>query len=689
MKLSDWIARGPAFVSFGRRGSGISAIRSTTSVTLVADSGVSTEIPAVDTTLAGVMTASDKVALDAFASATLEPAFQTLSAASAAIPPASAQTLRLAGRSAAGDNGGAVYRRVGSPPLHPGKLLTADGAWWEISEPRIFAEMLGAKGDGTTDDTAAIEAALATLEALGGGYLHFGPGTFIATIRPDANGRTKIRGVTGHRGGTVLRAPGAGIFALMAQADQEFKVESLTFDGTVGGVGRRGCGVYQGRVGSQAHVVDCRFQNCLIGYARQDSYYGLIDRCFFQSNDLGIFAGTRGAGTESIAGLKDAGGAAQSVTLPTPANANGHAGNFAVTNCRINGNRIGVAILPTSQGAPHIRFEKTTIEGQADIGVIAARAPDLTFSQCWTEANQGESTATITLDGNTVNKGNLVLVDNLYATPSGGVDFSDESGTTVRWDGGVLAGVRTAPRGEVHIRNARLSGNSATVFSDGAGGSITAESVDADNLSLPGIVGRAPLPTLGRNRALLIRMPMPVGRIWQAGPASGSVRCAEDFTGATTYTSARLVNWGTATRTWGTAGGFWNASATCLEVVGATGGQVGFRLQDPLGAAAPAGYIGLLLSCRIDIATPLLTINGPGGPAFVSNLPIPGSNEWVTLGAGWLREAAADLSPIVLIGGDGVNPITVRFGAFQVCHFTGRNEMAAWFRTGALYATEM
>ena len=29
--------------------------------------------------------------------------------------------------------------------------------------------------------------------------------------------------------------------------------------------------------------------------------------------------------------------------------------------------RIGVAILPTSQGAPHVRFEKTTIEGQADI----------------------------------------------------------------------------------------------------------------------------------------------------------------------------------------------------------------------------------------------------------------------------------------------------------------------------------
>lgn len=65
----------------------------------------------------------------------------------------------------AGTGGGAVYRRAASEPSHPGKIQSNDGAWWEIDEPQITPNMLGAVGDGSTDDTVAVENALAVAVA--------------------------------------------------------------------------------------------------------------------------------------------------------------------------------------------------------------------------------------------------------------------------------------------------------------------------------------------------------------------------------------------------------------------------------------------------------------------------------------------------------------------------------------------
>lgn len=64
--------------------------------------------------------------------------------------------VRTAGYSTAGDGGAALYRRVSSEPSHPGKVQSSDGAWWELAENRPSVKMFGAKGDGTTDDAAAL-----------------------------------------------------------------------------------------------------------------------------------------------------------------------------------------------------------------------------------------------------------------------------------------------------------------------------------------------------------------------------------------------------------------------------------------------------------------------------------------------------------------------------------------------------
>jgi hypothetical protein len=57
--------------------------------------------------------------------------------------------------------GGAWYRRAAGEPIHAGKIKSADGQWWEIStELGVDVCQFGAQGDGTADDTAAIQAAI-------------------------------------------------------------------------------------------------------------------------------------------------------------------------------------------------------------------------------------------------------------------------------------------------------------------------------------------------------------------------------------------------------------------------------------------------------------------------------------------------------------------------------------------------
>ncbi len=79
----------------------------------------------------------------------------------AATVPAEHAAVRLSGFAAAGDGGGGLYARLAEPVAEPDlwHVTSADGAYWELAEPVTSVRALGARGDGTTDDTEAFLAA--------------------------------------------------------------------------------------------------------------------------------------------------------------------------------------------------------------------------------------------------------------------------------------------------------------------------------------------------------------------------------------------------------------------------------------------------------------------------------------------------------------------------------------------------
>jgi hypothetical protein len=93
---------------------------------------------------------------------------------------ASVVAVEVYGYSAACDGGGARYARLSAAPapVLAGHVQTADGAWWALESRNVIqVEQLGIFR-GSSDNTAAVNNAVAWLAAGNGGTLRFGAGTY-------------------------------------------------------------------------------------------------------------------------------------------------------------------------------------------------------------------------------------------------------------------------------------------------------------------------------------------------------------------------------------------------------------------------------------------------------------------------------------------------------------------------------
>lgn len=116
-----------------------------------------------------------------------------------------AERICVAGYHAPLDGGGGLYIRSKLRPSHAASVRSADGAWWELAEPVVNVRMFGAAGDGSSDDTAAIQSALDYLRQSRTKLLEFPAGTYAlsdALIIRDAMGQAFVG--TGGRGGVTL-----------------------------------------------------------------------------------------------------------------------------------------------------------------------------------------------------------------------------------------------------------------------------------------------------------------------------------------------------------------------------------------------------------------------------------------------------------------------------------------------------
>lgn len=83
--------------------------------------------------------------------------------------PAGMNSLETRGYAAAGDGGGALYKKVVSEPAHAGKVQSADGAWWELVNDTGFVHIEQFAAPVGNYHDLALRSAISYLEAVGGG----------------------------------------------------------------------------------------------------------------------------------------------------------------------------------------------------------------------------------------------------------------------------------------------------------------------------------------------------------------------------------------------------------------------------------------------------------------------------------------------------------------------------------------
>lgn len=155
----------------------------------------------------------------------------------------------------------------------------------------FFVDQFGAAGDGTTDDTAAIQAAFTAAGANGGGVVFFPKGSYLITATIDwpvetiwaqGSGSGRAAGPTLPISEILVLADGVTAFSVTGDG---CKITDLSFAGPTAATSGDGVNVS----GATVTVRDCVFTNFYNGLVQTNASISVVDGCeFFDQVNFGM-----------------------------------------------------------------------------------------------------------------------------------------------------------------------------------------------------------------------------------------------------------------------------------------------------------------------------------------------------------------------------------------------------------------
>ncbi len=334
----------------------------------------------------------------------------------------------------------------------------------------------GAAGDGTTDDTTAINNAIAAVASHRGQELIFEPGVYLV---PGGITETKpglvVKGIGARSGGpgqwgdngVVLQATTAGawVWTHDAGSGNDYdggRFESLTFKGdadTGGGLRiRRGFTVVM-HCASCLHTTGIGFLVQLGQSGSNDSSWNICMNCFSQDDLVGFQSGTSaedGTGATSTewhncVNLKTTGGG----ILHTGSGLIMWDNNASIIGGKMEGNSIGLQVLHASSSGGSMVIG-TRFEDNATYDIALNRASGAT-----------ETRNLVMTRANNILVGPFQFDDLLIVTPSSFGTITDNGTDTIIIGNGIFKSTRTSGTpsggfsGEIRVGNSKIWVNDA------------------------------------------------------------------------------------------------------------------------------------------------------------------------------------------------------------------------------------
>ena len=159
---------------------------------------------------------------------------------------------------------------------------------WPLRSTPLSVHEFGALGDGSTDDTVAVQAALTAAQP--GNQVYFPRGTYLCG-NLQVSGKTRVT-IAGD--GATIQWTGTGAIGMeLVGTCTDVRISGLRFsgDGIVAN-GHRGIYSASGQTLTRIIIEDCVVQDCMIGISLNADLSGSIRDCIVQNNRIDNVVGT-------------------------------------------------------------------------------------------------------------------------------------------------------------------------------------------------------------------------------------------------------------------------------------------------------------------------------------------------------------------------------------------------------------